>query len=621
MEEFEAALSEIIAKYGEFKIEEDGDSVIATGDLKAGTKGMSVRIECDGKRVKVKGVREYGYLIDPKACEDFQSTVIQVYPDCQCYVNGQTLTFSKFFSYEGVEESTGMIKLLLDNLSDIVSMFEGSCVRFNVGEDYIRQQEEDDYDPEKNVSLIDVDNTTRATTVTEADNEEYIGRSRNYAAETFERLCRDVGGESTGEFEFRAVKDGKNIFCSYDPDDTAIIISVYVNATKDVASMYQSYISHNFDGIMCGFDDKNEAFIMTVYSYPDEYSPDETQKVFDLCLKAMDAAMSDYKQILEKKDSVGFASDVQELLSDQTSVIAEREKAVSAREADVEAREAELTRQMEALEERTRELEDEKAALEQEMEEERARVQEHEKKMEEEMHDYEVRNTKDILRIQQLAAQISELQNRLEILSQGGTGSEEELFRQKSRVQQLISQKAALEKKLNEKISEREGKIRELGDVIAQKDAEIHRLETGIDDMVKSRTAEEAKKTEAEMNDLRKQVESIGHVLTASDLVKHYRMTDEITAKKYHAPDGGQFVVFDDESLEIRIRIGDLNYVDISKKATVKDSNLKKLNSANIDIKFFSNRDKTVARAYFPINASEDEVDGLIDEISKFFTK
>ena len=53
-----------------------------------------------------------------------------------------------------------------------------------------------------------------------------------------------------------------------------------------------------------------------------------------------------------------------------------------------------------------------------------------------------------------------------------------------------------MEKKLTEKIVTKESKIKELSDSIGKKDREIKKIESNIEDMVKSQVADEVKKVE-----------------------------------------------------------------------------------------------------------------------------
>lgn len=618
-DDFGRALTAAAEEYGKFTGGEQNGNYVMEGELEAGTKGMTVRIEFNGRTLKIKGSREYKYPIDEKAADAYQEEILGRLPEYQCYLTGQTLSFSKFSMCASPDDAAKMLRRTFDAVSEAVSLFERNCVRFQGVMEDEHEQQDDDYNPEESVSYINVDNTLRSVSVTEADNEEYSGRNRSFAEKTFAELCESLNGRRNGN-EFTAEADGKHIHMFYFPQEAEIRIAVSVNVSKDVGTMYESYIRSSFPDVKPGYDDREKAFVLKKYSAPDEYAPDETKEYLDLCLKAMDACVAEYSQILEKKDSARFASDVQEVLMKQTETVSEREKKVSAREEETAAREEEVAKRTEELEERAKQLDEERAAMLKEIEEERVRIQEHEAQMADEIKEYEDRNTKDILRIQQLADQVAALQNRQSALGQDDSDMEEEVFRLKSRVQQLITQKAALEKKLNEKISARDGKIRELGDQIAQKDAEINKLETGIEDMAKSKAAEETQKTREELEDLKNQIAAVGHVLTANEVLDHFKQYDGLNVRKVHAQDG-EFITYDDASLEIRIRIGDMNYVDVSKKASVKDSNLKKLNSAHTDIKFFSSKDRTVARSYFPINASADDAEQLADEISEFFTK
>ena len=71
-----------------------------------------------------------------------------------------------------------------------------------------------------------------------------------------------------------------------------------------------------------------------------------------------------------------------------------------------------------------------------------------------------------------------------------------------------------------------------------------------------------------------------------------------------------------------RLKLGfDVNYIDVSRTATLKDQMLCKLNSKHAAIKFFSKDTKIVARAYFKKNATAEEVDDLTETLASYFTK
>ena len=169
--------------------------------------------------------------------------------------------------------------------------------------------------------------------------------------------------------------------------------------------------------------------------------------MLELCITASKACVNEYKQTLEKKDSADFASDVQQILAEQTETVWEREKAVAAREEEMANKEAEMMQREEELNQKLKELEEEKKRIQNEAEEERQKMKDHEAEMEEKIKAYEDRNTKDILNIQQLANQVAALQNRQNALGKVDDKAEEEIFRMKNKVQQLTSQKIALEKK------------------------------------------------------------------------------------------------------------------------------------------------------------------------------
>ena len=123
----------------------------------------------------------------------------------------------------------------------------------------------------------------------------------------------------------------------------------------------------------------------------------------------------------------------------------ERDEKISAmKEKEMQKKEAELQKQVAVLEE-------ERAALQEKIKSEEAKVKEHEEEMQNKIKEYEERETKNILNLQQLAKQLAALQDRQNALGKTDNEAEEEVFRMKQKVQQLVGQKIALEKKLTEK--------------------------------------------------------------------------------------------------------------------------------------------------------------------------
>lgn len=402
--------------------------------------------------------------------------------------------------------------------------------------------------------------------------------------------------------------------------DAEILVSASISASKDVGAMYSAYINANYSDLINAYDAEKEMFTVRTYSIPDKYSPDDTEELLTLCRTAIADCVNEYKHTLEKKDSADFAADIQQVLAEQTEQIAERENAITAREDAMRERESELEAREADLKKQLQELAAEKEELEKTTNAERERIKEYEAEMQKKIKDYEERNVKDILNIQQLANQVASLQSRQSSIGKVDDDAVEEMRRMESKVRQLTSQKIALEKKLTEKIKNKDSKISALSDVIGKKDSEIKKIKTNIEDMVQSQVSDEVKKSSAHIEDLEKQLAEVGHILTPEDIISYYKQYSDIEAKKFHAPNA-EFVVYNDASLEVRIKIGETNYVDVSKEASVKDQILRRLNTKYVDAKFFSKDSRIVARSYFKKNATPEEVDEIIAVLSKNFEK
>ena len=600
-------------------IEEKGDKVIVSGTLGVGIKGMDTLVEYSDTTVKIKGSRQYEYPITDASSDKFQQDMQRKYKNYSIYVTGQTLQFSKFFSYETMAEAEAQVQKALQVMKDAVLAFEETCVNFMEKNPKLKETEQ--YNPEDNIEIVNVDNSFHAVSATQQDNEEYETGHQNYTKKVFAELAEKIGAVVDGNEAVKTEESGRVTKLMALPLDGELIMSVMVPAPSDIGAMYVSYMNANYKELRSSYHPDKEEFIIRAYAYPDPYSPEEAEDLWNLCNKAMDACIKNYEDTLEKKDSIGFAVDVQQLLEEQTEALSERERVVAERETTMAEKEEELKAKEGELEKRLQELEAEKAQMQAAIEQERAEMQQREDEMADKIRDYEDRNVKDILNIKQLANQVATLQNRQNMVGAADNDAEEERFRLQSKVNQLINQKIALEKKLNEKITGKETRIRQLSDVVTEKETEIQQMKNNMNDMVKSLVADETKKTAAHIKQLEQKVASAGHTLTPEDMLEYLEQVSDVEASKRHASNA-EFVVYEDGALEIRMRFGDVNYIDVTTTATLKDSILRKLNTKFSDYKFFSTKDgKITARGYFSKTATAEEVDELIESISENFSK
>lgn len=606
---------------GDMSVENNDTSIVISGDMNVGVKGINVNIDLSVSTIKIKGAREYKYPIADAAVDEFQNKMLEKHQGYSIYVSGQTLNFSKFCSYQEEKEVMDVVQDAISAMQDVVTIFENDCVNFLEKNPDVAGETQDNYDPEKNVELVNVDNSFQAVTMSEKDNESYDIEHNEFTIQTFLNLGQKLNAHIVND-GFSVSKGEKTLFCNLFREDNEIMVAASIPVSRDVGAMYISYIAANYPELISSYKADEEKFIVRTYATPDKYSPDETEELLNRCEVAVDACVHEYEQTLTKKDSAGFASDVQQILSEQTETLAAKESEIAEKEQQIKEHEEWLYEKERQMEQQIAEIQKEKESMQYEIEQERERIQAKEKEMQEKISEYEERNTKDILNIQQLANQVASLQNKQKMLGQDNNQSDEELLRLRAKVQQLTGQKIVLEKKLTEKITNRDSKIRELSDTISEKEREFKKLESNIDDMVKSRVSEESKKTESYVKKLEKSVAEIGHILTPEELIEYLKQFNSDTEyKKAHGQNDAKFVVFNDESLEVRVRFGDTNYVDVSKSADLKDLTLKKLNAKYGEVKFFSKENRIIARTYFKKNATAKEVDEVIESLAFYFNK
>lgn len=611
---------ELLARMPEgSRVEEKENGVTLTAFLDIGIKGVGLTVDCTDKTVKIKGTREYKYPVKEKESEQFLSDMQKRYANCSIFASGQTLSFSRFFSYSSEEEAIKIFSETLGIMKEAVAQFEDECVNFAEKFQALPQEE---YDPGKAVKKLEVDDGYHAAAVTEKGMEEYVNQHREYTKQMFRELAGIIGGDMDGNEVIKQEEDGKVIRCIMYPEDAEMLVSVSVNAKPDVGAMYVAYINGNYQDLQCGYKEKNETFTVKQYVFPDEYSPDDAKEALKQCREAMDACVHEFESNLKKRESVDFASSLQHVLEKETAGIEEREKAVAAREADMARRDAEMTLKERDLNARIEALEKEKKEIEIKAEKEQERIQAKEQEIQERVKECNEAEAKNLMRIQQLANQVAVLQNRQSAANGMDEKTEEEIKKLESKVRQLNMQKQQVIARTNEQLENKEAKIRKLSDIITEKETEIKKLETTQNDIIQSKVNEEMKKTKERIQELEETLSSFGHILTPEELKDYFLSLngDDMEIRETHSADSN-FLIYNDVSLEVRIRFGSLNFVDVSKVAVLKDAQLKKINTKFGDIKFFQKDDRIVARAYFPQNASAPEVDGLIDRISDNFAK
>lgn len=82
-------------------------------------------------------------------------------------------------------------------MQDMVEEFENKCVNFmEKTEDDSSENEE--YNPEANVNIVNVDNNYHAVSMTEQDNQAYDDEHKSFSEEIFDKLVTSIGGRRVG---------------------------------------------------------------------------------------------------------------------------------------------------------------------------------------------------------------------------------------------------------------------------------------------------------------------------------------------------------------------------------------------------------------------------------------
>ena len=592
------------------------NTAVLTSMLNAGVQGTELTVDVSERVAKVKTSKEYKYPISDSGVEQFQEMFTNKYEGYTAFVSGQLFSISRFFTIQGMEDAEKNILEALDVIRAAVPMFEEMCVNFM---DEQGQEEKEEYDPEKAVDVVNVDNEYRVLSTTQSDNEEFEQKHLEYAEKLFKETAERYGA-SIKAGKFNASLDGeKKLRCKI-RDDGDIDVSVSIKADRDAGTMYASYIKPNFQELKPSYSEKFKEFTVKAYVTPDEFMPMLLNETIEMCVRAIDLSVNEFQKNMKKKDTVEFASDVQALLKQQADAVSEKEKAVAKRETEIAKQEEALKQQSEEYKKKLKEMDNARKKLEETIIANDEKLKAERAKMKAEIEKYEKRNSQDILNMQQLAKQVAELQDRIN--SDGTADSnDEEIYRLNTKLKQVTAQRVAMEKALNEKITSKDAKIRNMNEAILEKNAELQKMQESMEVQIQARVSEENKKTDAMVAEMKKELEQHGKLLQPEDIMEYYGRYYDV--KKLSAPGNAVIVAYKDEETNIftRIRFSEINFVEVYRAASIGEKDLQKLNSKFGDIKFFAKSGKVIARAYFPVNATCDQVDELVNRLTDNFAK
>lgn len=599
----------------ECQVKESADSVRLETELQTGVKGIHVSVECNERNVKVKGHREYEYPISEIDIERFQEQAQNDFPGHNVFISGQTLSYSKFFSYESADMAKEETLNSINAIRNIVSVFEKECVNFLEKQ---VETETAEYDPEKAVEIFEVDNRSKGLPTAQVDNKEFEENALAYTREVFRKQAEKYNADPEDTI-IQVKEEGKIFRITRYPAEPDLLITVSIPVEQDIASLYISHVNANYPELRAVYGKKNRLFIVKSYVTPSMYTPEIVDETLHKCMNAVDSCIVEFSDNLKKKDSADFASDLQKVLQEQVKIVDEREKQVTEREKEVEVLVEKLNEQREAYEIKLRELQDEKESLMQMVEEQNQELQMKKEAMEAEIQKYKESKTKDLVNIKQLAAQVSSLQNRLSNAG-GDADSDENIYRLETKVRQITSQRIAMEKALTEKLTQKDAKVTKMADVIAEKDRELSQLKDVMDDVIAAKISEETEKTQNYISSLEEKIQQQGHVLTADELIQYYKKvnSEDMDIKKRHAQTA-TVVTFEEGSINIRIIFSTVNFVELSKVATLNPKKLKRFNDTFSDVKFFCRENTVVARMYFSNTATAEKVDEVVEDLSGYF--
>lgn len=632
-----AFCSDIYSSLGDgFKMEGDdsGTSKSISGHIDTGALGVNLRIDIlqSGEKrfnVKIKATQEYKYRVSEIDAAEWQSETNEKYSDngYSVYFTSPTLTFVKFLPVEIDDAATvkSVIARAIAIIKKIVPDFEKRCVNFDVEGTH----KEEDYDPTK-VELKTVDDKYHAAVASEEDAKTIEAEDTAYAKERFESLAEKYGAEisenSKGLPMFKFREKETDMMAVLHSEDADIELSAIVPATDETGAMYVSHARSSYSDLTSKYDKNTKLFTIKADVFPYKYTPTDVEDAIASLTAAVASCKEEWSDTLDKKDSEKFAMEMQNIMSEQAKKLTERENALSEKEEEIENLKKEMESSKAELKDREEKLKEREEEFEREKEKTEERIKKIKEEADERVKRYEEQNTKDIMNMQNLAKQISYLQDRLNVApSSSDADTEDEIARLKAKTRQLTLQKASVEKEMKNVVSERDAKIKRLSDVITEKEQDITALKKEMNTKVSAKVEKETMKSQGYVSELESKLKSIGHIITPDEIFEYYKKNEDEDAgvEEKHAANA-TIISFKDGELDVAIRVGDmLCSVEVSKNTVVNDKVLRKLNTKFGDIKFFISptQQQTTARAYFAPNASLDQIDSTLDRVLENFKK
>lgn len=630
-----SAVEQALEPYGLKITGQDESGFTAGGHVDCGTKGfdgtISVNRNAALTTVTVKGTGAYNHPLRSQDSSEWLHKVSAQdgYQSYSIYYNKdkQLVNVSKSVNIpnrDATAESVGaQIKRHIDAIKEIVASFESSCVDFTTEEAASAESAQAESAPMRKVS--DKQSSASPEEVL-AENQR---RNADYTKDVFLSLAKEKGaqpGKDKKGREFFTVPAGENLtLCvTLARAGNYITIAEQTPVSEDKGSMYAASARKNNKDLKAKY--QNGLFSVYAFVYPDQYRPEAVPDAISAVDAGIKKVIEEWKDTTDKLSSTNYTADMQKILEEQAAKLTEREKKITEKEGKLRQQEAALAQKHKDAE---KELEASRQQLEERHKALDKKEQELEKKETESKQQakaYEKRNTEDVMKMQRLAEQIADLQNRLD----GGSAyadedAEEEIMALKEQVRQTTIGRLAAEKTLKQQISEQDNKIASLMDTVREKDMELQKQATATADSVTAGVNEKMKEKEAYIKRMEEKLQAVGHLVTAKDLMSYFsqKLDDSAGLEEQHGKNNIAYIVFKQDGLNVRIRIGETNFVEISKNTVAPDKTLGVLNAKYSEVKFYANavQKKTFARSYFADNAEPEEIDDLVQLVSQNFQK
>ena len=576
-----------------------------------GMRGINIELKISPTHEILQAVQTYPF--SSHGTDEFNDQS-KKYKGYQAYGAENRLSITKRLTYPDTKVVPSSVTEFLMTVKEIVPNYEMNCI------DFSQKMEEPgkEYDPTV-IETIQPDDQPEIQNGAVEMLSAYQHEQKEYCDKVFLMLSIEHGEnieDTHGQRSFTKAINGGVLTVSIDPDEGMIRMD-YRKKIDDPSAAYIVIADLQTIYPEMDLDYDGTELNMGMIVIPDRYNEEEVFAVFDDMCKAARSIKKD----VDPEDEVKIASNLKEIIDKEAEDLLKREESLRKKEKYLGQIEAELNAERKNLEEERNEMHTNYEAMQEEYQKRISAVNRKEAELNEKLNSVEesmdAEKAKYLMSMERLTSQIA----RMKSGNGNGGMSKEDEAKYKARIRTLTQSRIAIEKELDDRMTEWRRKEDKYKEELKEKEKKIYALTTEMEEQAEIKFAKERMEYEKKIKDFEAAEEITKHEVNP-DSYYAYLCEKDYDAKRRHGKNQDLIVYQVDKSISVTVVFGSLFFIDVVK--VIKNKNqkvLSKLNDQVSDVKFFCRGQEVVARKYMSIYTPYADLETAAKDLSNYFDK